>query len=637
MKKWTCALMMTALLACILSGCRNQPSDPTVGLDGVDSAYGDSLEDMGAYDGYFDEKVTDITITCVSGTEDCYRLEGNVLTFTEVAEDSVYAVSGKLNGNIVIDIGDDHRFDLELQGVSLVSDSINPITINSGDQVSITAKAGSKNYIYDMRSAVDESDETVCADAIYSCVDLKICGKGSLFLISENNRGIHTKDDLKIKNLSLLVSCVDHALKGNDSVKISSGDLTLIATKGDGIKTNNSNISSKGNQRGTVTIDGGTVRIYAACDGIDSAYDVVVDGETTQLEIYTGKYSNHSQQESSPEDESKTDQEMPPDMDHPPEGMDSMPDNMGHTPVDMGKPGNMGGRPGGMGGGRPDDMGGGHGGMGGFGGMDGNTNKSETSMKGIKSGNAVTIIAGTIQIKSYDDAIHADGGQTLENGETSLGNVSVSGGMLTLYSNDDGIHADQCLRIVSGTIRVDYSYEGLEGNQVEISGGNISIVASDDGINGTATSDTAISISGGKIYVFCSGDGLDSNSRASYTGIVISGGSMVVMTNGSGDSAIDTEQGYTYSGGSVIAIMPSRGMTNELTHCKDFSSIATKTTLKLSAGDYLSVVDGSTIATVEISETMSAMVVYLGSNSAQFETKNTTSANLDSNGIWWRS
>ena len=629
--------MMTALLACILSGCRNQPSDPTVGLDGDDSAYGDSLEDMGAYDGYFDEKVTDITITCVSGTEGCYRLEGNVLTFTEVAEDSVYAVSGKLNGNIVIDIGDDHRFDLELQGLSLVSDSINPITINSGDQVSITAKAGSKNYIYDMRSAVDESDEKVYADAIYSCVDLKICGKGSLFLISENNRGIHTKDDLKIKNLSLLVSCVDHALKGNDSVKISSGDLTLIATKGDGIKTKNSNISSKGNQKGTVTIDGGTVRIYAACDGIDSAYDVVVDGETTQLEIYTGKYSNYSQQESSPEDEPKTNQEMPPDMDHPPEGMDSMPDNMGHTPDDMGKPGNMGGRPGGMGGGRPDDMGGGHGGMGGFGGMDGNTNKSETSMKGIKSGNAVTIIAGTIQIKSYDDAIHADGGQTLENGETSLGNVSVSGGMLTLYSNDDGIHADQCLRIVSGTIRVDYSYEGLEGNQVEISGGNISIVASDDGINGTATSDTAISISGGKIYVSCSGDGLDSNSRASYTGIVISGGSMVVMTNGSGDSAIDTEQGYTYSGGSVIAIMPSRGMTNELTHCKDFSSIATKTTLKLSAGDYLSVVDGSTVATVKIPETMSAMVVYLGSNSAQFETKNTTSANLDGNGIWWRS
>lgn len=629
--------MMTALLACILSGCRNQPSDPTVGLDGDDSAYGDSLEDMGAYDGYFDEKVTDITITCVSGTEGCYRLEGNVLTFTEVAEDSVYAVSGKLNGNIVIDIGDDHRFDLELQGLSLVSDSINPITINSGDQVSITAKAGSKNYIYDMRSAVDESDETVYADAIYSCVDLKICGKGSLFLISENNRGIHTKDDLKIKNLSLLVSCVDHALKGNDSVKISSGDLTLIATKGDGIKTKNSNISSKGNQKGTVTIDGGTVRIYAACDGIDSAYDVVVDGETTQLEIYTGKYSNYSQQESSPEDEPKTNQEMPPDMDHPPEGMDSMPDNMGHTPDDMGKPGNMGGRPGGMGGGRPDDMGGGHGGMGGFGVMDGNTNKSETSMKGIKSGNAVTIIAGTIQIKSYDDAIHADGGQTLENGETSLGNVSVSGGMLTLYSNDDGIHADQCLRIVSGTIRVDYSYEGLEGNQVEISGGNISIVASDDGINGTATSDTAISISGGKIYVSCSGDGLDSNSRASYTGIVISGGSMVVMTNGSGDSAIDTEQGYTYSGGSVIAIMPSRGMTNELTHCKDFSSIATKTTLKLSAGDYLSVVDGSTVATVEIFETMSAMVVYLGSNSAQLETKNTTSANLDGNGIWWRS
>ena len=37
---------------------------------------------------------------------------------------------------------------------------------------------------------------------------------------------------------------------------------------------------------------------------------------------------------------------------------------------------------------------------------------------------------------------------------------------------------------------------------------------------------------------------------------------MIVISNSSGNSAIDTEQGYTYTGGKVIAIMPRGGMSN---------------------------------------------------------------------------
>lgn len=295
--------------------------------------------------------------------------------------------------------------------------------------------------------------------------------------------------------------------------------------------------------------------------------------------------------------------------------------------------GGMGGGPGGMGGG-PGGMGGG---QGGFGGMDGNTDKSEISAKGIKADNQITVNAGTLTIKSYDDCVHANGGTILENGDTSLGNVTINGGALTLYSNDDGIHADSVATVNGGTVCVTYSYEGLEGEVVNITGGNISVFATDDGINGTATVDRAIEISGGDIYVYCNGDGLDSNSRASYNGILISGGNTVVITNSGADSAIDTEQGYAYTGGSVLAIMPSRGMTNELTHCKDFSSVASKATLNLSSGSYLSVmVDGSPAATVKIPESISAMVVYLGSNGAKFETGNASSVTLDSNGVWWK-
>jgi len=708
MKRIFSILLILALMLSVLSGCKDDDSSNnntnggnsdvtgTAADLGDDSAsFGESLDDLNAYAGYFEEDTVDVTVTCVSGTEGCYTLDGNTLTFTTVGEDSVYSVSGKLKGNIIIDIGDDYKFDLELQGLSLVSDTTNPILVSSGNEVSITAKSEFENYIYDDREAVDETDETVFSGAIHSIVDLEICGKGSLTVVSENNNGIHSKDDLQVKNLTLLVACMDNALKGNDSVEITEGTMTLIAAQGDGIKTTNTDISEKGNQRGTVTITGGVHNIYAACDGIDAAYDAIVDGGETELNIYTDKYSNYSSEVTAVDEDQyyirftsnsykysvkyynsdddytwvnaeyhstvsgsrsnyyyysfpkmseyskmqffiySSDMEQGQDEDYL-VGSDYLTPNAGYDTFALTSQGNslsyqwtnyttsiqennFGG------------MGGGMGGM-----NDGNTEKSEYSTKGIKAGNEITVNAGTVNIKAYDDAIHANGDTTLENGETPTGNVNINGGVLTAYSNDDGLHADGILKITSGTVCVTNSYEGLEGTQVIISGGNVSVTSSDDGINGTTTSDTAIEISGGTVYINCTGDGIDSNSRTSYQGIVFSGGNVVVISNSSGNSAIDTEQGYKYTGGSVIAVMPRGGMTSEATHCSNFSSIATSTSVSLNSGSYLTVkVSGKTVSTVKMPTSISAMVVYLGSKSASISSESSNSATLDDNGVYW--
>ena len=68
------------------------------------------------------------------------------------------------------------------------------------------------------------------------------------------------------------VTAVNNAFKGNDAVDIESGNIIAISAKGDGIKTSNSSLSNKGNQKGIVTITGGNIDIYAACDGIDASY-----------------------------------------------------------------------------------------------------------------------------------------------------------------------------------------------------------------------------------------------------------------------------------------------------------------------------------------------------------------------------
>lgn len=661
--------------------------------------FGESLDDLNAYAGYFEEDSADIVVECVSGTNGCYTLSGNTLTFTSVSEDSVYSVSGTLRGNIVIDIGDDYKFDLELKGLSLVSSTTNPVTVLSGDEVSITAKSEYQNYIYDTRAAVDEADETVFSGAIHSAVDLEICGKGALTIVSENNNGIHSKDDLQVKNLTLLVACSDNALKGNDSVEITDATTTLIAAAGDGIKTTNTDISEKGNQRGTISISGGSHTVYAACDGLDAAYHVVIDQDTTELNIYTDKYSNYSSEVTAVDEDQyyirftydgylysvkyyNSDDDYcwvnaeyhskvsggrstyyyyaypkmteyskmqffiyDSDMKQGQEddylvASDYLTPNTGYDTFALTSQGNslmyqwtnyttsiQDNGWGGMGG---------HGG-GGMGGMnDGNSDKGDYSTKGIKAGNEIVINAGTINIKAYDDAIHANGDTTLENGETPTGNVTINGGIITAYSNDDGLHADGTLKIASGTVSVTNSYEGLEGTDVVISGGYVSVVSSDDGINGTTTSGTAIEISGGTVYINCTGDGIDSNSRSSYSGIVFSGGKTVVISNSSGNSAIDTEQGYQYTGGSVVAIMPSRGMTSEATHCSNFNSIGTKATVSLNSGSYLTVKEnGSTVVTVQMPDSISAMVIYLGSKSASVSSESSSSASFDSNGVCW--
>ena len=667
-------------------------------LGDEDKSFGEDMESAGAYDGYFEGDSKDITVECLSGTKNACRLEGTTLIFTAVKEETTYSISGTFNGNIVIDTGDSYKFNLELHGFSLISSDTNPITVKSGDEVAIKAKKDTQNYIYDMRSAIDSTDETLYAGAIHSLVDLEISGKGELTVISEKNNGIHSKDDLQVKNLTLYVACVDNALKGNDGVEIEGGNTTLIASGGDCIKTTNSDISEKGNQRGSVTVMGGNHTLYAACDGIDAAYDVTIDGNDTVVNIYTDKYSNYSGEVTETASEtnyirftsnkyhyavkyynSETDfvwvnaeyhskvsgsrstyyyYSYPKMADYakqqffiyeaaeqrgqedeylvksdyltPNSGSDTFALSQSYNGLTYQwtnystkiQEGGWGGGPGGFGGGP--------GGMG-----DGNTDKGDHSTKGIKASNEIVINAGAVNIKAYDDAIHANNDTTLENGSSPLGNVTVNGGTVTVYSNDDGIHADGVLSIKAGTVTVSNAYEGLEGNQVNISGGYISINSKDDGINAPTTTGTAIAISGGTLYIYCTGDGIDSNSRTADVGIVITGGRVVVISNSGMNSALDTENGYTYTAGSLVAIMPRGGMSNEATHCDNFNSIGKSTQTSLSSGDYLVVGIGDTTATIKMPVSLSAVVIVLGDNSPSITTASSTDKTLDDNGVAW--
>lgn len=692
-------LVLLVAAAIFLTSC----SDKNLPDESGDVGQTAEVTDIG-FEHVIENIETTVTVACTEGTQNAYKLENGVLTFSGIEEDSVYTVSGNIGGHIVIDIAEDRKFELVLHGAIIQSADECPIIVKNADKFTLTAKKDTANYIYDLRAAVDSSVEGVYAGAIHAECDMQVGGKGSLTVESKNNNGIHTKDDLEVQNLDLTVTCIDNALKGNDSVTVESGNIVLISRGGDGIKTSNSDVSDKGNQRGDISILGGRVDIYSACDGIDASHDVIVDGES-ELNIYTDKYSEYSEEITAVAQSkyyirfnsneysfsvkyindagayvwknAELDSESPPAGGDPGASSGGRPQKPGESrpggSESMGVPysfytvekpagytkmqifiyasgqklaqeseyaaasevisvndsydmivleasfegfdmawGNYSTSS------RPGAFPGGPGGMGGPGG-EGNKEKADHSAKGIKAANEIFVKSGAITVKAYDDAIHANADSVLENGKNPTGNVTVSGGVLNIYSNDDGIHADGVLTVSGGSVTISNSYEGAEGSQVLISGGSLSLVSRDDGINSTATSGIGVEIKGGEVYIYASGDGIDSNSRSSYQGIIFGGGKTVVISTSGGNSAIDSEQGYDYTGGYVLAVMPSGGMSSEAKRCKNFNSVAQSLSMKLNANENLTVGD---IFNVKIPTSLNALVIFIGDTDAKITAGN---------------
>lgn len=127
--------------------------------------------------------------------------------------------------------------------------------------------------------------------------------------------------------------------------------------------------------------------------------------------------------------------------------------------------------------------------------------------------------------------------------------------------------------------------------------------------------------------VYAGGDGIDSNCSTRYKGIVFSGAIVGIVSTSGGNSAIDTDSGYTYTGGKVLAICP-QGMTSECLNCSGgVSSVGKYSTISANSGQYLTVkVSSLSELAIKMPVSLSnAFVIYLGSSSASFTTASTVS------------
>lgn len=498
-------------------------------------------------DNYKTEITGEFSITSTDGST--ITQNDSVYTITQAGE---YTVTGLLSeGQIVVNADDNAEITIVLNGTSITCSNGSPIYIKNADNVKIKSEENTYNCIVDARTEADDNSDNSSSEngnaAIYAACDLKLVGKGALSVTGNHNNGIQSKDDISIKNVTIKVNAVNNAIKGNDEVAIESGEIIAISRKGDGIKTSNSSLSTKGKQKGNVIISGGNIDIYAACDGIDAAYGVDVSGDGN-LNIYTDTYSDYSEAVAADNSGSSASSVgTPPDMNNTQNN-----GNMGNPP-DMNNSSSNPGMKGNFGGGNraANGMPGNN--------SSGNSSKKSYSTKGIKAESEINISGAAINISSTDDGIHANSDSgVLETGEDGKGIISISGGTITISTGDDGIHADKELNITDGYINVLTSYEGLEAITINISGGQSFVYAADDGINactGDGTSTPLINITGGYVDVTTGSgdtDGIDSNGSYTQSGgmVFVKGGSSSGQVSGS----IDVDGNITITGGTCVAL-----------------------------------------------------------------------------------
>lgn len=485
----------------------------------------------------------DFTVT--SDTSDGVTQSGSVYTITKAGE---YTVAGLLSeGQLIVDAGDEDEVTIVLNGTSITCSSGSPIYVKNASEVKIKSEENSFNEVIDKRAeATEDSSDDAGNAAIYATCDLKLVGKGALVVTGNYNNGIQSKDDLSIKNVIVKVTAVNNAVKGNDAVDIESGNIIAISAKGDGIKTSNSSISNKGKQKGIVTITGGNIDIYAACDGIDAAYGVDISGDGN-LNIYTDTYSEYSEEVTSSGSSSGTSTSR--DSSANKTASANTVSYVAASDTIANAPGGFGGNK--AGGDRP--------GMPGDFNESGNSSGQSYSTKGIKAESEINISGFTINVCSTDDGIHANSDSgVLETGEDGKGTIVINGGTITISSGDDGMHADKQLDVNDGYINIVTSYEGLEAMTINLNGGKIYVYATDDGINactGDGKTSPIINVTGGYIDVTTASgdtDGIDSNGNYVQTGgmVLVKGGS----SSGNVSGSIDVDGTVTITGGTCVAL-----------------------------------------------------------------------------------
>ena len=231
----------------------------------------------GAYDG---EPVTiSLTGTGAQADSDLVQVSGSTVTVTGAG---TYILSGTLdNGSIIVDAAREDKVQLVLNDVSVRSDSFAAIYVRQADKVFVTLANGTVNTL--SSGGFTQIDDSKVDGVIYAKDDLTLNGGGTLQITSPAGHGIVGKDEVTITGGSYAIQAAKHAIAAKDSLAVADGSFTLRAGK-DGLHAENDDDDTLGN----LYIAGGSFDIQANDDAVHANTVLQIDNGSLALTASEG-------------------------------------------------------------------------------------------------------------------------------------------------------------------------------------------------------------------------------------------------------------------------------------------------------------------------------------------------------------
>lgn len=230
---------------------------------------------------YSDKSAEVVVSPSASGVT--YTVDGaNVsITSSNVKDEIKYCVSGSsTNGSLTIN--GQYKLTVELDGLSLTSQTGAAIDIQCGKRIALVLKDGTTNTLADAASGAQKA-------SLYSKGHLEIEGSGTLNVTGNKSHAIASKEYLQLKKSTgtiNIVSSANDAIHAGQYFQMNGGTLNIDKnTTGDGVQAEvTSNAADENN--GQIIIKGGTLNITVAnqdAKAIKADSDIAISGGTFTL------------------------------------------------------------------------------------------------------------------------------------------------------------------------------------------------------------------------------------------------------------------------------------------------------------------------------------------------------------------
>ena len=203
-----------------------------------------------------------------------------------IDKEGIYLLSGDYtNTTIIVEVSDNEKVQLILDGVNITNDNHACIYVENADKLFVTTISNSSLTVTNMFESSNDKIDAV----IYSKDDLTLNGIATL-TVNSSETAIKCNDDLTITSAEYIINAQKKGIDANNSIAIANGIFTINA-KTDGLHAENNDDDSLG----YIYIADGTFNINAADDGIHATSVLQIDSGNFTLQAHEAIESTYIQ------------------------------------------------------------------------------------------------------------------------------------------------------------------------------------------------------------------------------------------------------------------------------------------------------------------------------------------------------